>query len=453
MRRWQLARAWAIAEKLARSNPYYRTRLRLPDERTEASFRNLPMTSKDDVVADCSAHPPYGSRSTCPQERIRLLVETSGTTGKGKEVYVLDDHDAQAVFRSVALGFWWAGARPGTRVMLTLPVGVTAAGQWYVGGLQLLGAHVLNGGVYRTGQKVELMSRYRPEMVVGTPTYLQRLAVACEEAGVDPGSLGVRSLLVAGESYTPTWAHEIQRRWGNATLYEQYGCTERVMAWTCPEGIVDGDHLGVLHFPPELSYWEVLDRGTGEPVGYGEWGELISTPLDAAASPLLRFSTRDRVQLLGPESCRCGRQLPGIRGGAVQRYDDLLKIRGVNVWPAALDQAVFSVPGVADYRGRVAVDDSGREVLEVKIECSHQADEVSATVADRIRESVGLSADVQAVGPGVISQSVPEGFVKVSRWKDDRMSAREAVARRGRCGSKTPIHEPVEEGPSDSWTS
>jgi phenylacetate-CoA ligase len=425
LRRWQLSRAWMVAEVLAGDNPFYRGRIRIGDDRTGSAFRSLPFTTKEEVVADCATHPPYGSRSTCPAERIREFVETSGSTGRGKEVYVLDDSDTLAVHRSAAIGFWWAGVRPGTRVLLTLPVGVTAASQWYLGGLRLIGANVIIAGPYSTERKVDLMASYRAEVVVGTPTYVQRLALSCEAAGLDPASLGVRSLVVAGEPYTPTWAATLEQRWGGAVLYEQYGCTERVMAWTCPGGIVRSGDLGVLHFVPELSYWEVLDPASHQPVPWGGWGELITTPLDAWASPLLRFATRDRVQVLGPGTCPCGRPLPGIRGGSIQRYDDMMKVRGINVWPSAIDRAIFSVPGVVDYRGRITVDASGREIVEVTVESAADEKDLLTEVTRRIHEAIGLQASVVKVDPGVITGREPEGFVKVSRWRDDRRASRD----------------------------
>lgn len=425
LRAWQLDRAWEVAQEVTVTNPYYSSRLTLPHRRSEKAFRSLPTTTKDDVVADCIDAPPFGTRSNHDRRRVRELVETSGSTGIGREVYLLDDRDALRVHQAEALGFWWAGVRPGTKVFLTLPVGVTAAGQWYSAGLGLIGAHVMQAGAYPTERKVEILKRYGAEVIVGTPTYVQRLAVACSEAGVDPTALGVRSLVVAGEAYTPAWAAAIEARWGGAVLYEQYGCTERVFAWTCPGGILRHDgELGVLHFTPELSYWEVVDPGTGEPVQVGEWGELISTPLEAWTSPLVRFATRDRVQLVGLDDCPCGRRLPGIRGGAVQRYDDMLKIRGVNVWPAALDRAVFSVPGVVDHRGRVAVDERGRELLELTVEPEPDASGVGDAVARELHRAVGLHAAVMVASPGAITRSVPEGFVKISRWRDDRLATR-----------------------------
>lgn len=417
---WQLDRAWEVAEDLASTNPFYRPRLDLPAGRTAEDFRSLPVTTKSEVVADCEAHPPYGSRTVCPPEEIRHVVETSGTSGKGREVYALDHGDEEAIFRAEAVGFWWAGARPGSRVLLTLPVGVSAAGLWYYGALRLIGANVFSVGSYPTERKVEVLRRYGADMVVGTPSYVERLASVCEQRGADPRSLGVSSLLVAGEPYSPGWAAMIQERWG-ATLHEQYGCTERAMAWTCPGGVLRDGELGALHFPAELAHWEVIDPDAGRPVADGERGELIFTPLHAAASPLLRFASRDRVQFVAAGSCSCGRPLPGIRAGGVQRYDDMLKLRGVNVWPVSFDKAVFSVAGVTDYRGVVRRDRDGTEVVEVRVECPPSgADTIAQSVRDAVRREVGVGVQVLTAGEGELSADVPTGFVKVSRWRDER---------------------------------
>lgn len=417
---WQLERAWAIAEHLAGSNPFYAARLDLPRGRTAEGFRALGVTTKTDVVEDCEAHPPYGSRTVCAPEVIRHVVETSGTSGRGREVYALDEADERAIFRAEAVGFWWAGARPGSRVLLTLPVGVTAAGLWYYGGLRLLGANVLSVGSYPTERKVEFLRRYGADMIVGTPSYMERLASVCEQGGDDPASVGVKSLLVAGEPYTTAWAAAIQERWG-ATLHEQYGCTERAMGWACPGGVLKGQELGTLHFPAELAHWEVLDPETNIPVGDGDSGEIVFTPLFAGASPLLRFATGDRVRFVAAGSCACGRLLPGIRAGGVQRYDDMLKLRGVNVWPVSFDEAIFSVAGVRDYRGLVRRE-NGSEVVELRVafDPGIPDDAVLRSVGEVVRRRVGVGVRVLAVHPHELSAEVPAGFVKVSRWRDER---------------------------------
>jgi len=418
---WQLSQAWAVAERLVKNNPFYAARLgELPSGRTAADFRSLPVTVKKDVCEDSAAHPPYGSRTT--SSAISHFVETSGTSGKGREVYALDASDELNIFRAEAIGFYWAGVRRGSRVLLTVPVGMGAGGIWYYGGLRLLGANVMCVGSYPTDRKVEALRRYGADVLLATPSYAQRLATACEEAGVDPRSLGVKSLVVAGEGYTAEWAAAIQEQWG-ATLYEQYGCSQRAIAWTCPGGILRNGKLGTLHFVGELSYCEVIDPNTKQPARQGESGEVIITTLQANASPLLRFATQDRIELVEAGQCSCGRPLHGFRGGSVRRYDDMIKIKGVNVWAAAFDETIFGVTGVLDYRGQVTRRPDGGEEVEIVIECATETGpQLANRVVAMVRKDLGLGVRVTAVPPGELTRRMPEAFAKMRRWRDLRLA-------------------------------
>ncbi len=413
---WQLDRAWSQAVTLGRGNPFYRDRLKLPTERDSGAFRTLGVTTKQDVVEDCAENPPYGSRTIAEAADIRMVVHTSGSSGQGMAVYALDSADLEAIVRTEAVGFLWAGIREGTRVLLTIPIGMTAAGLWYSAALRAIGANVFSVGPYPTERKVELLRQFQPEVVVGTPTYVQRLAVACEEAGFPPVSSSVKTLIVAGQAFSLPWVRAIEARWG-ATLYEQYGCTERAIAWTCPGGVIKGDSLGVLHFPPEAGYYEVIDPDSGEPVGPGEIGELVITPFGADASPLVRYATGDRVRWIASEACGCGRPLAGIAAGEVERYDDMMKIRGVNVWPASFDQAVFAVETVSDYRGRVWVDDDGTERVEIRVEGVGDPNGLAGAVSGSVHRATGLRVEVKIEPAGTLAREVPEGFVKIKRFQ------------------------------------
>jgi phenylacetate-CoA ligase len=416
---WQLDHAWAVVRSVAR-NPFYRARPTMPESGDAATYRSITVTAKQDVVADGNQHPPYGSRTVVGLDDIRMVVQTSGTSGLGTAVYALDDRDLDAIIRTEAVGFLWAGIDRGTRVLLTLPVGLSAAGLWYSAALRSIGANVLSVGPYSTERKVELLRQFEAEVVIGTPSYVQRLAVACEDSGVAPDETSVRTLIVAGQPFPEQWAAAIERRWG-ATLYEQYGCTERAIAWTCPGGVLKGGHLGVLHFPPESGYYEVVDPESNEQVDHGETGELIVTPFGADASPLVRYATGDRVRWMAPGGCACGRPLAGIAVGEVERYDDMMKIRGVNVWPATFDRAVFSVDAVTDYRGTVRIDHDGSERIEIRAEGDGEASELAEALSASIRRVTGLGAEVRIETPGTLAREVPEGFVKIKRFQIQRL--------------------------------
>ncbi|HEX2154609.1 MAG TPA: AMP-binding protein [Acidimicrobiia bacterium] len=416
---WQLESAWRLAENMAETNPFYAARLSLPASRGASAFRTLPVTSKDDIVADRAAHPPYGLRTVVAPEHVRMVVETSGTSGLGTEVYALDQSDVDAIVRSEAVGFLWAGITAGTRVLLTLPVGMSAAGLWYSAALRFIGANVFSVGPYSSARKAHVLGQFEVEVLIGTPTYVQRLAVVCEDLGFTPAASSVRTIVVAGQPFSHAWAKGIERRW-NAALYEQYGCTERAFAWTCPGGVVDETGLRVLHFPPESGYYEVVSRENGEPVAHGEKGELIVTPFGAESSPLLRYATGDQVRWMAPGSCSCRRPLAGVAAGEVERFDDMMKIKGVNVWPVAFDRAVFAVEGVSDYRGAVVTTENGSEQIEIRVEGAGEPQRLTDAIAASIRGATGLTAHVVLEPPGTLAREVPEGFVKVKRMQDRR---------------------------------
>jgi phenylacetate-CoA ligase len=158
----------------------------------------------------------------------------------------------------------------------------------------------------------------------------------------------------------------------------------------------------------------VIEPTSGEPVGPGEYGELVITPFVAQASPLIRFATGDRVQVA--DRCECGRPGIGLVSGRVNRFDHMLKVKGVNLWPEALDNAVFSVEGVREYEASVEVDAHGREALTIAVEAGSPG--AADAVATEVRESIGISAEARMVEPG--SLAVSGDFTKRVRLTDRR---------------------------------
>jgi phenylacetate-CoA ligase len=400
----------------ARDTAYYAERLRdLPHRLASLDdLRGFPLTTKTDVLKDLVQHPPFGSRLRVPGSAIRHIVTTSGTSGAGQEVYPLDAEDERAVHEMAARGFAWAGVDEAAVVINTLPLGLSAAGQWYYHALRLLDAVVLEVGTLSTERKLEHLERYGADTVIGTPSYLYRLAREAERLGVATAS--VRRFIVAGESWSVPWMRRLEEAWG-AKAFEQYGCTQRGMAWSCPRGAVHGDVRGVLHALSDYGLYEVIDRASGEPVEEGQ-GELVLTPFVSSASPLVRFATGDCVTVV--EGCDCGRPGPCFAAGAVERYDFMVKVRGVNVWPEALDRAVFGVSGVREYEASVDVAPDGREKLEVRIELDARDEGAAADVSSAIHDLIGLNAEVGVVAPDEITGSIEDRFRKRRRLVDRR---------------------------------
>ena len=380
-----------------------------------AELRAFPVTTKADVLADLGAHPPFGRRLRVPAHAIRHVVTTSGTSGAGQEVYPLDEEDERAVHEMAARGFAWAGVDEASVVANTLPLGMSAAGQWYYHALRLLGANVLEVGALPTDRKVEHVQRFGADTIVGTPSYLYRMAIEARRLGLDPHALGIRRFIVAGESWSVSWMRRLEEAW-NAKVFEQYGSTQRGMAWSCPAGALPEDR-GSLHALSDFGLYEVIDPSSGEPVEAGR-GELVLTPFVSSASPLVRFATGDCVTVLPP--CDCGRPGPCFAAGTVERYDFMVKVRGVNVWPEALDRAVFALEAVREYDASVELTEDGRETLKVRIELQSSDEQAATRVGKSIRNITGLGAHVEVVEGDAITQAIEDRFRKRTRLLDQR---------------------------------
>lgn len=427
---WRLLREQV---DLAWRSPFYGERfaaagLSRDGLRDPGDLASVPLTRKADVCADVAAHPPYGSRLAVDPGNVVSIVETSGTSGRGTEVHCADAGDLRRIVDMEIVGFRWAGIREATVVLLTMPVTMTAASTWWSRALGEMKANWLRAGHLSTEDKLRYAMRYQAEAIIATPTYLTRLEHAAVEMGVDPRRdlPSLRSIVVAGEPRPPAWTAEREAVWG-ATVYEQWGCTQGAVAWSCEGGMAPGGRRGMLHTLPWCELVEVVDAETGRHVADGEVGELVVTPLGVNAAPLVRFATGDRVRFRSAGSCACGRPYDGIEAGSVTRYDDMVKIKGVNVWPSTVDSLIDGHAEVAEHRVTLAVDGGRREVIRVEVQLdaqieAHRRGPLLESLGAEIHSLIGLHVEMSEwSGAGDLADEVLSGVPwKARRWRDLR---------------------------------
>jgi phenylacetate-CoA ligase len=308
------------------------------DLRTLDDLSKLPMVSKTDYVGGLEDEPPWGTMVAAdPRERRRVHF-SSGTTGRPTPVcWTQADLDRWADL--YARSAYSQGVRDHDVYQCMFSYA------WFVGGLgatagyERIGATVLPGGSSETERQIDTMFRYGTTAVSGTPSFMLHLAETAEAMGRPLTASSVSRIQVGGEpgAGVPATRAHIEQRWG-ARCFDGYGSLEfQPIAWECESQ--QGGHL-----VEDFAFAEVLDTETHEPVPDGTPGVLVLTHLDKQATPLVRWWTGD-VVVRDSEPCECGRTLARLPGGVVGRADDMLVVRGVNLFPSAVEHIVRRTPG------------------------------------------------------------------------------------------------------------
>jgi phenylacetate-CoA ligase len=356
------------------------------DLRSWDDFFRLPLTTKAELADDQAAHPPFGSNLTYPLERYVRVHQTSGTTGT--PLRWLDTQESWDWWeRCWGFVFRGAGLGPGDRVFFPFSFGLFI-GLWSgFEGARALGCLAIPGGGQDSAQRLAAIESLCATAMCCTPSYALHLAEVARERGVDLPKLGVRVTVHAGEpgAGIPSVRARIEEAWG-ARAYDHAGMTEMgAYGYECEAQA--GLHVNEAEFIAE-----VLDPATGRAA---REGELVLTNLGRACSPLLRYRTGDRVRVAsGP--CECGRTFTRLEGGILGRVDDMLIVRGVNVFPAALEGIVRRFSAVEEFTIEVyprAEMDEVRLLLEVQGGAAH----VPVAVQEAVRVDLGIRVEVVAV--------------------------------------------------------
>ena len=408
----QLDRVRKIIAVAFERSPFYQRKYRAAglssaeDVRSLDDVHHLPFTTKDELVADHEEHPPFGSRMTEPRERYIRLHQTSGTSGK--PLRILDTEESWQWFvRGWGYVYNAAGVGATDRVFAAFSFG-PFIGFWAgFEGAAHVGALRIPGGGQTTGQRIQQIFDLGATVLICTPTYALRMADTAREMGVDLRTSPIRIGIHAGEpgASIPSTRARLEQAWG-MEVFDHPGMTE-VGAW----GFECREHAGV-HLNEAECLFEVLDPATGDP---GDEGELVITTLGRFAHPNIRYRTGDRVHVLR-DPCGCGRTFYRLDGGVIGRIDDMLIVRGVNVFPSAIENIVRRFDGVHEFVVEVYRD---REMDEMEIKVEATAEDLAALL-QAIQNEVHLRMGFRPIVSAAPAGTLPRFELKARRVLDRR---------------------------------
>ncbi|KAA6216035.1 phenylacetate--CoA ligase PaaK [Streptomyces filamentosus] len=369
-----------------------------PDDcRSLADLARFPFTVKSDLRDEY----PFGMFAV-DRSRVRRLHASSGTTGL-PTVVGYTEGDLEVWADVVARSLRAAGARPGHRVHVAYGYGLFTGGLGAHYGAERLGCTVIPASGGMTARQVRLILDFQPEVIMVTPSYMLTLLDEFERQGVDPRSTSLKVGVFGAEPWTEAMREEIEERFAIDAV-DIYGLSEVMgpgVAQECVE-TKDGLHIWEDHFFPE-----VVDPITGEVLPDGEEGELVFTSLTKEAMPVVRYRTRDLTRLLPGTARPAFRRMEKVTG----RSDDLIILRGVNLFPTQVEEIVLRTPAVAPHFQLRLTREGRLDSLTVRAEAradatSEERAEAARTIAREVKDGIGVSVGVEVVDPETLERSV-----------------------------------------------
>ncbi|WP_406733130.1 phenylacetate--CoA ligase PaaK [Streptomyces sp. NBC_01794] len=366
------------------------------DCRTLADLSRFPFTAKTDLRDNY----PFGMFAV-KQSEVRRIHASSGTTGRPTVVgYTGRDLDtwADVVARSIRA----AGGRPGHKVHVAYGYGLFTGGLGAHYGAERLGCTVIPASGGMTARQVQLIQDFRPEIIMVTPSYMLTILDEFERQGIDPRTTSLKVGIFGAEPWTEEMRREIEERFAIDAV-DIYGLSEVMgpgVAQECVE-TKDGLHVWEDHFYPE-----VVDPFTGEVLPDGVSGELVFTSLTKEAMPVIRYRTRDLTRLL-PGTARVFRRMEKVTG----RSDDMVILRGVNLFPTQIEEIVLRTPHIAPHFQLRLTREGRLDALTVRAEAraeatSEQRAAATTAIAAAVKDGIGVSVGVEVVDPGTLERSV-----------------------------------------------
>jgi phenylacetate-CoA ligase len=386
--------------------------------------RRCPTITKSMLIADQAEHPPYGSYLGIDPHDVARVHSSTGTSG-APTVYGVSAADWEQAARVFAMTQWAMGVRPDDLVQFAFPFSLFFGGWGVLYGAEKLGASCFPIGAADTQRHVEMLFRLGSTVLEGTPSYVLHMAEVARELGYDPAASPLRRVVVGGEAggAIPSTRRRIMEAWGLESVCDSGSTSEMFPFCTnteCTE--MRGPHL----FNDEV-WTEIVDPADhNRPLPEGERGAVVYTHLWRSSQPMIRFAPGDAA-IMTSEPCPCGRTYPRLPGGILGRLDDMLVVRGVNVYPSAIEHALRDIAGLG-LEFRVFVDRRG-EMDEVLVSAElledgsspDERDALARKAAEALRHHCQVRLGVELVAPGTYERAT----LKAKRVVDRRPAARD----------------------------
>jgi len=395
----QWARLSSLLDQIWSSNPFWSKKfadvsLERSDVGQLADLTRLPLTTKQELVNDQSDHPPYGTNLTFGLSDYSRLHQTSGTTGIPMR-WLDTPHSWAWILDCWKQIFQLIGLRGDDRLFFPFSFG-PFIGFWAAfEGANRLGNLCIAGGGMSSVARLRMIRDHRVTVVCCTPTYALRLLEVAGEEGLDLTRLDVRALVVAGEAggSLPAVRHKLQDGWG-ARVFDHWGMTEiGSLAVECVE------QPGSMHVLEDSCIAEIVDLDTQQPVEPGESGELVITNLGRSGSPLIRYRTGDLVRA-ATTACACGRCLLRLDGGVRSRIDDMITVRGNNVFPSSIEGVLREFDQIREFQIVLSTRRAMQHItirIEPTPDGQRQGDELAVAVSRSVQDRLNFQATVELV--------------------------------------------------------
>lgn len=410
----QLSRLqWTVAHAYENVGLYRRkfdaTGVHPDDLKAPEDIAKFPFTTKEDLRQSY----PFDMMAV-PMEKVARIHASSGTTGKPTVVgYTKGDVDnwAQLVARSIRA----SGGRPGDRIHVAYGYGLFTGGLGAHYGAEALGCTVIPVGGGMTQRQVQLIVDFKPDIIMVTPSYLLAIADAFEAEGIDPRTTSLKSGIFGAEPWTNAMRAEIESRFDMHGV-DIYGLSEVMGPGVANEAVEEKEGLYIWedHFLPEI-----IDPDSGGVRHDGSEGELVFTSLTKEALPIIRYRTRD-LTTLRPGSARSMRRMDKITG----RSDDLIILRGVNVFPSQIEEHILKIDGISPHY-QIELSKSGRlDMMTVRVEAApgHEDADRRAALAvqlgENIKQNVGITAEIDVTSIGMVDRSAGKAVRIIDRRND-----------------------------------